>query len=38
VTSRRLILAVLVLVFILLLLYGLFNGLPGGGTEDGTGL
>jgi hypothetical protein len=38
VTNRRLILAVLVLVFTLLLLYGLFNGWPGGGTEDGTGL
>ena len=38
--SRRamVITALVVLLFVLFLLYGLYNGVPGGGMEDGTGI
>jgi ABC-type transporter Mla subunit MlaD len=40
-SNRRLVIAglfVLALLLSLLLLYGVYNGVPGGGTENGTGL
>lgn len=38
-SKRQLIIAAIVVVVILLfLVYGLYNGVPGGRTEDGTGL
>lgn len=38
--SRRtlFITGLVVVLLVLFLLYGLYNGLPGGGMEDGTGL
>jgi hypothetical protein len=38
-SKRQLIItAIVVVVILLFLVYGLYNGVPGGRTEDGTGL
>jgi hypothetical protein len=37
-SNRKLVIAALVVLALLLLLYGVYNGVPGGGTENGTGL
>jgi hypothetical protein len=37
-SNRRLVIVALVVLALLLLLYGVYNGVPGGGTENGTGL